>query len=44
MVNGKIDIVPQTLVVGPMSLVYEICDTTDLSATAKVTMTILLAL
>jgi hypothetical protein len=43
-VGGRLDVVPKTLVVGPMSVVYEICDSTSLCATAKVTITIVAAL
>ncbi|MGH8978343.1 MAG: Ig-like domain-containing protein, partial [Acidimicrobiia bacterium] len=43
-IGGRIDIVAKTLVVGPMSFVYEICDSTSLCATAKVTITIVAAL
>ena len=41
---GKIDFFPKQLFVGPTSLVYEVCDTTHLCATAKLTLTIVLAL
>jgi hypothetical protein len=43
-IGGRIDIVATTLVVGPISFVYEICDSTSLCATAKVTITIVAAL
>jgi hypothetical protein len=37
---GKIDFFPTQLYVGPTSLVYEVCDTTHLCSTAKLTLTI----
>ena len=38
--NGKIDFFPTQLFVGPTSLVYEICDTTHLCSSAKLTLTV----